>query len=101
MGIASFIISIAMAIILLFLIVVAGVVVAASPGGINTEAAGVFILGLSIIGCLIADLGALGLGIAGCVQKTRKKIFAILGVVFSSVVFVGTGLLIIIGNKMP
>ena len=66
--------------------VVAAVMMDSTPGGM----AEAIMVGGAIVGLLIADFVALGLGIGGLFQKERKKIFAILGTVFSSAVIVVT-----------
>jgi hypothetical protein len=43
---------------------------------------------------------ALGLGIAGLVQKNRKKIFAVLGTIFSALSCMGTISVVVIGLVM-
>jgi hypothetical protein len=100
LGIASFITSIASGVITFLLIVIAGVMEASSPGGIDEESASAVILGLSLIAFLGVSLVALGLGIAGIVQKNRKKIFAILGSIFAAVTFLGTICIMMIGFAM-
>jgi len=94
-GIASFITSIVVGILIFFVIVVSGVMAVSMPSE------GLFVVvGLFVIALLIADIVALGLGIGGLCQKDRKKIFAILGTVFSSITVVGTIFLTILGNTM-
>jgi hypothetical protein len=100
MGIASFIISITAGVLIFIMLIVAGAMEASAPGGIDEESALAIILGLFIIALILADLVALGLGIAGLIQKNTKKIFATLGTIFSSVTIVLTIALIIIGNTM-
>jgi hypothetical protein len=57
-------------------------------------------------GVLIVLLTGLGLGIAGLLQKNRKKIFAILGTVFSSVIIIsfliimGVGITAVLSGKV-
>lgn len=97
LGIASFITSIVSAIFIFLLIVIAGVMETSSPGGIDEKSAGAMVLGLFLYAFLFASLVALGLGIGGLFQKERKKIFAILGTVFSAVTAIGTIFFIIIG----
>ena len=99
-GIASFIISIVVGLLIFIVFIVAGVLAASTPGGIDEESALSIIIGLFIIAFILADLVALGLGIAGLVQKNRKKIFAVLGTIFSSVTIIGTVAIIIVGNMM-
>ena len=97
MGIASFIISITVGILTLIAIVVAVVIQESTPGGLDEESVGAIILGGSILGLIFDDLLALGLGIAGLLQKDRKKIFATLGTIFSSVIILLMVMLIIVG----
>ena len=85
LGIASFITSIVSGILIFLVIVIAGVMEASTPGGMDEESAGAVMVGLFLFAFLGAALVALGLGIGGLLQKERKKIFAILGTVFSSV----------------
>ncbi len=100
LGIASFITSIVSGILIFLVIVIAGVMEASTPGGIDEESAGAVMVGLFLFAFLGAALVALGLGIGGLLQKERKKIFAILGTVFSAVSFVGTIFIIILGLAM-
>ena len=102
LGITSFIISLVMALIAFIIIIIAGVMEASSPGGIDesSAAAAAAVVGLLIIGCLLVQLVALGLGIAGLIQKNRKKIFAVLGTVFSGMTLVGVGFLMLVGMMM-
>ncbi|MGU5664466.1 hypothetical protein, partial [Aeromonas sanarellii] len=65
-----------------------------------TIAPGAVIVGLFLFAFLGAALVALGLGIAGLLQKERKKLFAILGTVFSAVSLVVTIFIMIIGSAM-
>ena len=95
--IASFIISITSAIFIFLLIVIAGVMEASTPGGIDEESASAVIVGLFLFAFVGTALVSLGLGIAGLLQKDRKKILAILGTVFSAATVVGTALIIFIG----
>ena len=49
---------------------------------------------------LFAALVSLGLGIGGLLQKERKKVFAILGTVFSAAIILCTVALIALGLAM-
>jgi hypothetical protein len=99
-GITAFIFSLVMALIAFIIIIIAGVLEASSPGGIDESSAAAAVVGLLIIGCLLVQLVALGLGIAGLIQKNRKKIFAVLGTVFSGMTLVGVGFLMLVGMMM-
>ena len=97
LGVASFIISIFVGFLIFGTILIAGVMEAATPGSMNEESPAAVIVGCGIILFLALDVVALALGIAGLFQKYCKKIFAILGTVFSGMAVLGTVVLIIIG----
>lgn len=100
LGIASFITSIVSGILIFLVIVIAGVMEASTPGGIDEESVGAVMVGLFLFAFLGAALVALGLGIGGLLQKERKKIFAILGTVFAAVSLVVTIFIMILGLAM-
>ena len=89
-GIASFVISITVGVLILVTISIVGVIDSSTPGGIDEVSAEAILLGFGLIGLLIIDLVALGLGIGALFQKEKKKILAILGTVFSFVAIVLT-----------
>jgi len=99
LGIASFIMSIVIGVLVLVTIVTAGVMQVSTPGGMDENAPTTILIGLAIL--LLLGLVAIGLGIAGVFQKDCKKVFAILGLVFSTGIIIGTVALMIIGNSMP
>jgi mannose/fructose/N-acetylgalactosamine-specific phosphotransferase system component IID len=98
LGIASFALSMVMAVFIFLLLVVAGVMESSRPGGIDETSAGAIILGLLIIGSMFAELVALGLGVGGLMQKDRNKLFPILGAVFSAMTLLGVTALMILGS---
>lgn len=100
LGIASFIVSIAAGVCIFFTFVIAGAIEATTPGGMNEESVTAIIIGLLLVIFLFATLVSLGLGIGGLFQKQRKKIFAILGTVFSATITLGTVALIALGMAM-
>ncbi|MGM0516777.1 MAG: DUF6142 family protein [Pseudomonadota bacterium] len=97
LGIASFIIGIASAILMFLLIVVAGALEASTPGGMDEESAAAVIVGLFLILFLLTSVVAFGLGVAGLFQRDRKKVFPVLGTVFSSVTVLGSVMLVLVG----
>ena len=99
LGIASFIMSVVITALIFLAIIFAGVM-ATSTGGVDETSTEAIILGLVIIGMLLLDLVALGLGIGAIFQKDRNKLFAILGIIISAVTLLGTISLIVIGNTM-
>ena len=98
-GIASFVLSILMGIAIFLLLIIAVAMEASAPGSMNTESMGAMVVSLLLWASLLADLVALGLGIVGLCQKGRKKIFACLGTVFSSVTLAGVIVLILISSS--
>jgi hypothetical protein len=92
-GVAAFVISIVMAVVAFGLITFAGVIEATTPGGMDEESALAVVTGL-------VDLVALGLGIGGLFQKDRKKIFPILGTIFSTLAIIGIVFVIVIGSML-
>lgn len=96
-GISSFVISLASGILLFLLFAVAGIMETSTPGGINENSPAALIIGLCVIGLIGLAIIALGLGIAGLLQSNRKKLFAVLGTVFSGLQVLGTITLIAIG----
>jgi hypothetical protein len=99
LGIASFIVSVAAGFLTFCCIVVAGVM-AAKPGGMDETSPEAIIVGLLLFAFLFVSLVGLGLGIGGLVQKDRKKIFAVLGTIFSALTIAGTVFLFILGTMM-
>lgn len=99
-GITSFIMSLVMALIAFIVVIIAGVLETSSAGGMDESAVGTMVVGFLIIGCILVQLVALGLGIAGLIQKNRKKIFAVLGTVFSGLTIAGVVFLMLVGTMM-
>jgi hypothetical protein len=56
------------------------------------------ITGLLIIGSVFADLVAIALGIVGLVQRGRKRVTALLGVIISAITVFGIVMLMLIGS---
>ncbi len=99
-GIASFITSIVSGILIFLVIITAGVIQVSTPRGLNEQSATAMTIGMFLFVFLFVSLVALGLGIVGLLQKERKKIFAILGTVFSAVTIVATISIIFLGIAM-
>lgn len=97
LGIASFAITLFAGVFMVMAIVLAGVMEATTPGGIDEESPATVIVGLSIMLLMLLQVVAFGLGIAGAFQKFRKKLFVILGIIFSGMAVIGTIGLIAIG----
>jgi len=97
MGIASLVLAILVGVLVFLLIGGAGVMEASTPGGINEDSTLVGLIGLGIIGCLLANLVGLGLGLAGLIQRRRKKLFAILGAIFNGLIVLVVLAVIVLG----
>lgn len=99
LGIAAFVMSIVVMVLMFIVFLIAGIWESTTPGGIDEESAGAVALGLGIFALIFIDLVAGGLAIAGLCQA-RKKLFSVLGLVFSLSTIVITVLLMIIGSMM-
>ena len=99
-GIASFVTSIVAGVLIFLLVIIAGFLEVSTPGGMDEESIAAVLIGLFLFAFLGAELVALGLGIGGLIQKDRKKIFAILGVVFSATALLITLFILFLGLAM-
>lgn len=97
-GIASFIASI-IAITLIFIpLIIMDPMVLSNIGVSKGPLGGITILGLFFFSSGILCLFALGLGVTGLIKKDGKKIFAILGTIFSAAILVMLSMGIIVGH---
>jgi hypothetical protein len=99
-GIASFVTALLSALLIFILFIVAGVLETTTPGGMDEKSAAAMIVGLVLFAFLFLSLISAGLGIGGLFEKDRKKIFAILGVIFSLLTLLGTIGLVVLGLAM-
>lgn len=100
LGVASFVTSLISGVLIFLLLAVAGVMEASTPGGISEDSASAMVVGLLLFVFLGVALVALGLGIGGLVQRDRKKIFALLGSIFSVATLICTIAIIALGMSM-
>ena len=93
MGMASLAIGVIVGIMEMALVVIAGVMSAkAGPRGMDEKAPATIALGLLLLGGLLLALLGAALGVAGCLQPNRKRLFAILGLSINGLI-----LLIVVG----
>jgi len=78
LGVASFVISI---VVLPLLFVLIGVAAAIKQSGGESQVNNMLI-GFDMISLWVVNLAGIGLGIAGAVDKSSKKVFPVLGLVF-------------------
>ena len=97
LGVASFVISAVAGLAMFVLLLIASVLQATTPGGIDKRSAGNILLGFSMLALVGVDVIAIGLGIAGILQRERKKLFAILGTIFAFATVACTMFLVVIG----
>ncbi|MDP8254882.1 MAG: hypothetical protein P9M14_03965 [Candidatus Alcyoniella australis] len=96
-GIASFIIALLAGISMAFVILIAGVMETSAPGGMDTDAPETIAVGFGVCcDVMLFGIGAV-LGLVGVLQRERKKIFAIMGLIFNGIACGGMLLLILIG----
>jgi hypothetical protein len=84
LGVASFILGVSLLLLTVFAFGLAGYFEATTPGGMQETDAAAMLIGLLLLFCWAGQLVGVGLGIAGCCQRERRKIFAILGLTFSA-----------------
>jgi len=101
LGVASFVMSVAIGIFDFALIVFAGIVEGSTPGGMDEESVVAILIGLFILFALAANVAGIGLGIAGFVQRNRKKVFSALGLAFNAATIFGIFSLMVLGSMMP
>jgi hypothetical protein len=100
LGIASFVISILGGLAMLLLVGVAGYLQMSTPGGMDEKSTTAIVVGLLLFAVMGAHLVGAGLAIAGLTQKDRRKVFAVLGLVFNVLVILCTLGLMVIGNSV-
>lgn len=109
MGIASLVIAV-LSIIAIVLFFVISVSVASSeigndpqsfdPNSIDQDsplATTFALLGLGLVGSMLLTVLGFGLGVAGLIQRRRKRLFAILGTVLNGLVILGVLALFVLG----
>lgn len=92
-GFASYVTSIVASAGILFFYAVSAYMHVAAGGKVDEGASGEMIVGLCMTLFFVMLLISYILGIAGLFQKNKKKKFALLGTIFSSVVFLITGII--------
>ena len=110
MGIASFAIAVLATVVLVALFVVGGVVAASAfenvdPQTLDPESvqnspafAGLALIGIGAFGCLILYVAGFGLGLAGRIQRTRKRLFSALGTALNGLVLTAMVVLFTLGS---
>lgn len=96
-GIASFVVSISSGAFIFLVAAFVGVMSALELEWIKAGSAGEFILVFLLVLFAGPSLIACALGVGGVVQKNRKKIFPVLGIVISAVSIISAALIVILG----
>lgn len=99
MGVASFTLSMVAGLGLLVIFAIAGVAESRS-GGLDEASPLATAIGLVLLLAALANMVALGLGIAGLVQAGRNRLFATLGTVFASATLLGSLVLVLLGTLL-
>jgi|SRR5215510_13132453 len=97
LGIASFVISVVVLILVFVLFAIAGIMHSSNSQAMNAINT---IVGLVFILLLFTGLIGIGLGVAGAVQKKSKKVFPVLGIVIGTGTFALSLILVVIGIQM-
>lgn len=100
LGIASFVLAIVAGVTALALVVIAGVMEASSPGGMDEESPQAIIVGLGIFGVLGLSMLGVGLGVGGLVQADRSRAFGAIGLILNILVILGLGGIMVVGMTM-
>ncbi|MBI4329764.1 MAG: hypothetical protein HY673_00610 [Chloroflexi bacterium] len=93
-GTASFIISMVMGIFLAGDLLVAGILVARKT---PDDSLALIIVGLFMFVAMFGCLVGVGLGIAGVVDRTRRKVFSVLGLILNSALILVIATVLIVG----
>jgi len=96
-GIASFVLCMISGVSLFVLFGVAGYMESQSPAGMSEDDPTTMLLGVALIAAAMAQFLAFILGVVGLFQANRKKIFAILGTIFSLLAILIFGGLMVVG----
>ena len=94
LGIASFVMSVAIACLMFMVFIAAGILHNTHPDG---PYPGQTAIGFLVITLTFVDLAAIGLGIASLCQKTHKRIFGAFGLAISSLTVAGSLALVVFG----
>ena len=89
-GIASFVIALVAGATVFSVILIAGVLETQLPGGLGPDGPAVMMVGFAFLAAMGLHLLGFGLGVGGIVQNDCKKVFAVLGLVFNSLVLIGS-----------
>ncbi|MFM2480302.1 hypothetical protein [Celerinatantimonas sp. YJH-8] len=96
-GIAAFVISIISLLFIFFLMFLLGIMTTAVAAHRSALSTGILLISFLSIVPLLMNLVALGLGIAGLLQRDRKKIFPILGTILSGIIVISLLSMIVLG----
>ncbi len=96
-GISSFVLSIINGLTMFLLVIIAGYAEATTPGGMDETSLVAMVVGLGMFGTFFFGIVPLALGIIGTVVKERKKVFGILGILFTIFPTLALAGLILIG----
>lgn len=97
LGIASFLVGVGALFFGILLVVVAGIMEAARPGGIDENSPEAMVVGLLLLADVVGALVGLVLGIIGAVTAHRNKLFAGLGIGINALVLLGLIAVLIVG----
>lgn len=94
LGVASFALACLSGVSMFVLFVIVGYMETTQPGAMDDETAAPMIVGLFSIGLVLLSLVALGIGVGGLFQKGKRKLFAVLGTVISTLTVAGVNLVV-------
>ncbi|MBN6151676.1 hypothetical protein JR065_15125 [Xanthomonas sp. AmX2] len=83
LGIGAFAVSLIAGAFMLALIVLSAFLVNYVPGSLDEEAPSAMLIGLLMFAAIIGELAAAAMGVGSLFQRDRKKLYGVLGLVFS------------------
>ncbi len=96
LGIASFLVGLVAGLLEVTCLVIIGILQATNPRLIDDSTSLLLLIGFAILSGVPLGLLGIGLGFAGLCQR-RKKLFAVMGVVISSLVVAGVAAMLVLG----
>lgn len=100
LGIASFVIGLTCAVLTLLVFGIAGYVELTTPGGMQETDVAAMLVGLFMFFIWFCQLVGIGLGLAGCFERERRRLYAILGLAFNGGMLLFSLVLVLIGLGM-
>ena len=97
LGIAAFAVSLIAAVLTLVLIDICAALVYSQPGSLDDNSPLAMLVGMAMMVGVFAELAAAALDIGSLFQRDRRKLYGVLGLIFSIVTLLGVAALLVFG----